>query len=358
MVTKFFVRFKFLLIVVISACLPTNAHAIDYAKLYAQVSPSVAKISTQTFSITKAGIVVEPGVGSGFLVEPDLVMTAAHVVSDVDMVRVNFTEDVAINATVVALLENSDVALLKLDTPQENPIVARLGDSSATRIGSPVFVVGAPYGIEQTLSVGHLSGRMQRGESELGEPIEFLQTDTAINPGNSGGPMFNAEGEVIGVVSFILSKSGGFDGIGFASAAFPAHKALQSSSGFVAGFDGINLSRKLKRALSLPNDGILVQRVVSESVADSLGLKAGSIPAQIGSQELLLGGDIILSIDCDACAESKNTLAINDVADQLSTDQAIVVTVYREGQSIELTRERNENPVVDISELSYYHTEL
>jgi len=355
MTTKLIVRFTLMCGFAMLVCSPATAASIDYAKLYAQVSPTVAKISTQTFKVSKAGIGIEPGVGSGFLVESDLVMTAAHVVDGADMVRVTFSDEAPIKASVLALLDSSDVALLKLETPPKNPVIAKIGDSATTLIGSPVFVVGAPYGIEQTLSVGYLSGRMHRGETEQGEPVEFLQTDTAINPGNSGGPMFNEIGEVIGVVSFILSKSGGFDGIGFASAAAAANKALHDSPSYIAGFDGLNLSHKLKRALNMKGDGILVQRVVSQSLAAELGLKAGTIPARIGSQDLVLGGDIILSVECDECAEAGEKLAVSYIADQLSADHALSVTVSRQGEEIILSRDPAIESIHNIAELSYYH---
>lgn len=354
--TRFLVN-RLLLIAFIVTVTPSKVFAIDFAKLFAEVSSSVAKIQTQKIKISATGIMMEPGVGSGFLIEPDLVMTAAHVVADADRVRVRFTEDLSIDASVVALLDKSDVAMLRLEHPHPKPVLAKLGDSNAALVGSSVFVVGAPYGLEQTLSVGYLSGRMQRGKSASGDPIEFLQTDTAINPGNSGGPMFNEQGEVIGVVSFILSKSGGFDGIGFAGAISSAHKALQASSSFLAGFDGLTLSSKLKRALGMPNDGVLVQRVISESVADEIGLKAGTIPARIGSQNLLLGGDIIMSVDCATCTQSQDSLAISDIADQLSSDNALVVTVYRQGEKLELTKSGSESEV-NLAELVGQYPQL
>jgi len=157
------------------------------------------------------------GIGSGVLIEENQILTAAHVVDGAQFIEVHFNDGVRIRAEVVASLKSSDIALLKLKRGHPDPTIAVLADSDKARVGSKVFIIGSPFGISQTLSVGHLSGRMDRGLLADGTPVEFLQTDTAINTGNSGGPMYNTDGEVIGIVSFILSKSGGFDGIGFAT---------------------------------------------------------------------------------------------------------------------------------------------
>jgi len=274
--------------------LPASAADINYAELYEKVSSSVVTVDTKTIEVTDTGIQATPGVGTGFLITPTLIMTAAHVVENADLMQVRFSDDTRIGATVRAIHHPTDVALLQLETAVENPVLAKLGDSDTTKIGSSVFIVGAPFGIEQTLSVGYLSGRRDKGEMEDGTAIEFLQTDTAINPGNSGGPMFNEQGEVIGIVSFILTKSGGFDGVGFASALNSAYDAVMNSSSFVAGFEGTKLTAQQARALSIPDEGILIQRIVEGSLSDELGLRAGSIPANIAGQELILGGDVIL----------------------------------------------------------------
>ena len=338
MVIKTFIRAIILLGVALAGTVPGSAWSVDYATLYSRISASVVTVNTRTFSTTAAGISVKPGIGTGILIQPTLVMTAAHVVDDANLVQVRFDDDTRIDASVIASVESSDIALLKLSEAPPNPIIAIMGDSDVAQIGSPVFIVGAPYGIEQTLSVGHLSGRIQRGEMSNGKPIEFLQTDTAINPGNSGGPMFNEQGEVIGIVSFILTKSGGFDGIGFASAINSAYTALMSSPSYVAGIDGLLLTPAQSRALSVPSSGILVQRVIPGSLASEWGLKAGSIEARIGEQEMLLGGDVILEIDCELCTQDAELMAVSTVAQHLSGKDDITVKIFREGQVVLLKK--------------------
>lgn len=332
-------------IVMAATTLPGSALAIDYAKLFAQVSPSVVTIKTQTFHLEKQGFRVSPGIGSGFMIESDLIMTAAHVVQGVDVIEVGFSDDTSAKAELVSLVDASDVALLKLNEPRADATIATLGVSDDARVGSPVFVVGAPFGLEQTLSVGHLSGRMERGEAPDGTAVEFLQTDTAINPGNSGGPMFNEQAEVIGVVSFILSKSGGFNGIGFASSVNSARKALMASAGTVAGFDGLQLTSLQSRALNIPDDGVLIQRIVKGSIADELGLKAGSISAIIADRKMLLGGDVILSVDCTSCANEGKDLSVIDIAGAMADHTSLDLSVFRDGQIVTLSSQTAEEPI-------------
>ena len=318
------------------ATTPTSAASIDYAMLYAKISPSVVTVNTRRLTATQTGLSVAPGVGTGFLLQPTLVVTAAHVVDDADFVQVRFADDTRIDARVIALVPASDIALLRLRRSHPQPVLVELGDSDESAIGSPVFVIGAPYGIEQALSVGYLSGRMSRGELQDGSKIEFLQTDAAINPGNSGGPLFNENGQVIGIVSFILSKSGGFDGIGFASAINSAHHALMNSSAYKAGFEGIELSTRQSRALNIPAQGILVQRVVTDSLAHDLGLRAGFIPARIGNKEMLLGGDVILAVDCSRCMASEPHATNEDIVSQLINEKSVSVKIFRDGQTMTL----------------------
>ena len=302
----------------------------SYAVLYEQSLPSVVTINTVAFDpITGAS---QGGQGSGILVENNQILTAAHVIDDATTIAVKFHDGEIILATVLTSIDNSDVALLKLAHTPSNAKEATLANSDETKIGEPVFIIGAPFGISQTLSIGHLSGRMQRGLMAGGTPIEFLQTDTAINTGNSGGPMFNQYGEVIGIVSFILSKSGGFDGIGFASSSNTAREALFNSSGLLAGFEGVFLNDAMAAALNIPEPGILIQRVVEGSIAERAGLRAGRIPAQIAGQPLNLGGDTILAINDLICATPHDVATLREQAESFDQGQPYSIRVFREGK--------------------------
>ncbi len=309
----------------------------DYAILYEQHLPSVVTINTIAIDPLTGGS--QSGLGSGILVEDNQILTAAHVIDTASIINVKFQDDEIIPATVVSSIENSDVALLKLAKAPTNAKEAILADSDKTKIGEPVFIIGAPFGISQTLSIGHLSGRMQRGLMAGGTPIEFLQTDTAINTGNSGGPMFNQYGEVIGIVSFILSKSGGFDGIGFASSINTAKQALFNSSGLLAGFEGVFLNESMASVLNIPEPGILIQRVVEGSIAQKAGLRSGRIPAQIAGQSLKLGGDTILAINDLVCATPHDVESLREQAHTLDQGQPYSIRVFREGKVVVLFTE-------------------
>lgn len=313
-----------------------TANAQDFADLYEDTSPSVVTIHTAT--VSSSGQNVTPsGLGSGVLIEEGLVITAAHVIQSADRIVVKFKDGYTTPAEVVSSIVSSDVAVLQLVNPPEDAVAATMGDSDTVRIGEPVYVIGAPFGIEQTLSVGTLSGRLNRGLIAGGELIEFLQTDTSINTGNSGGPMFNKEGEVIGIVSFILSKSGGFDGIGFAVSINGVEEALMNSSAFWTGFEGVFLEPHIAAALNVPQTtGLLVQRVVSGSIADVAGMQGGKISARIEGVELDLGGDIVLSIQGIVCDGPHNFNAIKEQIASLTPGDSFVVKVLRDGEVIEL----------------------
>ena len=305
----------------------------DFAELYKQSSGSVATV--KTLSIGPNGQ-AQRGIGSAILVKEDELLTAAHVVDGVSKMQVLFKDGVEIEATVVASIQSSDIALIRLVKPNTTAPIAKLADSDKTPVGSPVYVIGAPFGIAQTLSIGHLSGRLNRGEMAGGAPIEFLQTDTAINTGNSGGPMFNIDGEVIGVVSFIMTKSGGFDGIGFATSSNTAQEALLNSSGILAGFEGVMLNEEMASVLNIPQAGLLVQRVSADTVAGKAGLRAGTIPATINGQSLLLGGDVILEINGLICERPHDFQLVQESTVALSEGDTYSIKVFREGETVEL----------------------
>lgn len=308
----------------------------DFADLYETHINSVVTIYTANFSGEGDSRKVQKGVGSGVLVEDNQVITAAHVVDGANIIEVVFNDGKRIKADVVSSLKASDIALIQLKKTHPTAPPAVLADSDQTRIGSQVFIIGSPFGISQTLSVGHLSGRMNRGLMVGGTPIEFLQTDTAINTGNSGGPMFNTDGEVIGIVSFILTKSGGFDGIGFATSSNTAREALLASSGVLAGFEGIMLDERTASALNFPGPGMLVQRVLDDSIVGRAGLTAGSIPAQIGEQSLLLGGDLILEINGLICETPHDFQLVRASTLALEEEDSYSIRVFRDGEVIEL----------------------
>lgn len=317
--------------------MPSLLMAEDFSDLYSELSPTVVTIHTSNFAGNRNAEQGGNGLGSGVVISHDRVMTAAHVVHTAKYITVKFKDGYTTPAEIVSSITASDVALLKLIAPPAKPVIAETADSSTVRIGEPVFVIGAPFGIEHTLSVGNLSGRMDRGLLAGGEPITFLQTDTAINQGNSGGPMFNRDGKVIGIVSFILSKSGGFNGIGFAVSINGAEKSLMQASGFWTGFDGVLLTPEIASALNVPQEtGMLVQHVVSGSAAQRAGLRGGTIPVKLAGGSLRLGGDIVLAIQGVICDGPHNIVAIKEQIEALEVGESFVITILRGGKVQEL----------------------
>jgi serine protease Do len=213
------------------------------------------------------GLVSLNGLGSGVLISNDgKVLTAAHLVQSADKTMVEFSEGELIPASVIGTAMSADVALLQLERIPSNYVAANLGDSDKVEVGDEMFVVGAPYGISRTLTAGHVSGRRglnKRNENTI--PVEFLQTDAAINSGNSGSPMFNLKGEVIGIVSNIMSRSGGSEGLAFAATSNTARRILLEQKPFWTGIEGLVVDGNLARALNLTQPaGMLVQRVAED----------------------------------------------------------------------------------------------
>jgi S1-C subfamily serine protease len=244
--------------------------------------------------------VADSGLGSGVLISSDgKILTAAHVVEGEERLLVEFANDEWVPAKVISFSALADVALLKCDRVPKGAIPAKLGDSDKADTGDDIFIVGAPYGLSYTLTVGRISARRpDRSRSGLMSSVEFLQTDATVNPGNSGSPVFNKDEEVIGIVSSVVSESGDFQGVGFAATINSARAQLLDGNGKQAGIEGLLVTGALARALNVPQQaGFLVTTVGKGSLAELLTLKGGELAAVIDNQEVLLGGDIILEID-------------------------------------------------------------
>lgn len=276
-----------------------RAEAQTMRELFQRVSPSVVVIRPLDPSLGPSDVAgPASGFGSGVVISNDgKVMTSAHLVQTTDRVGVQFHDGSTIPARVVASAPRADVALLQLEGQPTDVASAPLADSDLIAVGDEVFVIGAPYGLHHSFSAGHLSGRQAPHGAVGGVTVEYLQTDAAINAGNSGGPMFNMKGEVVGIVSHILSRSGGFEGLGFAVTSNVALQLLLSRPWFWSGVDFVPLSGEMARILNVPQPaGLLIQRVAAGSPGATIGLQAGTLPMRIGSEEIVVGGDIVLEV--------------------------------------------------------------
>ena len=315
--------------------------APSVADVYTQVIDSVVLIEVmgKTAAGPGEGLVTAAGLGSGVLISADgLVLTAAHVVQTADHMQVHFAGGEFINATVLRSDPAADVALIKLDWVPEGAKPVKLGDSDKASVGDQVFVVGAPLGLSHTLTVGHLSARRRPEAMVTGlSSTELFQTDAAINQGNSGGPMFNMRGEVVGIVSHIISLSGGYEGMGFAVTSNAAQDLLMKPGSWWTGIAGYYIDDTLADVLNLPQPaGILVEVVAKGSPAEELGLRGGSLKAVIGRNELVLGGDVILAVQGIRISVGSSE-AIGEARAKLAPGDTIRVEVLRDGELLELS---------------------
>ena len=329
----------------LSLTISIYASSQDLSAMFEKVSSAVVQIQTKEKEIVGEGQmkqqVTAEGLGSGILISKEgLILTAAHVVQTAEEVKVVFKNDEVIPAKIIGTQKTADVALVKLVWPpsDKNIHIPKVADSDKVKVGQEVFVIGSPYGLAQSLSVGHISGRHEKKSVAHNLTLmEFFQTDAAINTGNSGGPMFNMDGEVVGIVSYILSESGGFQGLGFAATSNMASKLLLEEKSVWFGIDGVLLSEGLAKIFNLPqNGGILVQKVADLSPGSIMGLQGGIFNMEIEGETYLVGGDIILTIQGKKVEGEEAMVTISPELKALKKGAKMQVTVMRRGKIVEL----------------------
>jgi serine protease Do len=314
--------------------------AQQLSDLFDQVKSSVVVIHVLSKQNTGLGDPYQQasvgGLGSGVLVSSDgYVLTAAHVVNDAAEIMVEFIDGQEIPARIERLANQADVALIKLQKMPTNPNVAKIGESDSVRVGDQVFVIGAPMGLSYSLTTGIISARHNTHKmTNSFVEAEFFQTDASINTGNSGGPVFNMQGEVIAIASAILSRSGGFEGIGFAATTEIARTLLVKKQSYWWGFTPVFLNDELAWIFNLPQEaGILVENVTDKSPAYFAGLKGGYIKLQIGEEEFLAGGDIILAVENIPVTSEENLGKIQEYVMNLPAKTRFNVTILRKGKT-------------------------
>lgn len=317
-------------------------HARDYSQLFEQLKSSV--VILKTFSSVpsadaKKGMVSQNSLGSGVVIsDKGQILTAAHVVQTVDSVHVEFTDGTKILGKIVASDPDADLAMLQLERLPENLSVASMGNSDLAKIGHEIFVIGAPLGFKHTLTVGNISSRRDSSELERNfRRAEFFQIDAAINPGNSGGPVFNLAGEVIGIASHIQSLSGGSDGLGFAVTSNSAADFIKEGPDFWSGLSYLRVTPALASIMHYPLDhGVLVQNISSESPAAKAGIRGGKIRVRINNAEILLGGDVIVSVMSIPLEDQSSYKKMVKKLKTVSSGQQFNAQVYRRGVIIDV----------------------
>jgi len=326
------------LLVVLS--LPPAVGAQTIGEVFSRVTPSVVVIRARGREVTTAGQVRFTETGSGVLISSDgKVMTAAHVVHLMDEINVEFLGGQTVAAKVVASEPAADLSLLQLEKVPPDARPAKMANSDTVKVGDPVIIVGAPYGLSYSVSSGIISARWAPNTVYKTMPLaEFFQTTATINTGNSGGPMFNMAGEVIGIVSHNISKSGGSEGLGFVVTLNTAKQLLLEKRSFWSGLEGQFLPDDIADLLNLPNNatGYIVKGVAKNSPAEAMGLRGGNRVVMIDGTDYVLGGDIVLSI-MGITAKPDNIQQIREKLAQLRSGDTLKATVLRSGRILEVS---------------------
>ena len=235
--------------------------------------------------------------GSGFILESDgYIITNAHVVGEADSIIVKLADKREFQAKLLGIDRRTDVALLKIDA-KDLPAV-KLGNPKNIKVGEWVAAIGSPFGLENTMTVGVVSAK-GRALPQQENYVPFIQTDVAINPGNSGGPLFNTNGEVIGINSQIYSRTGGYMGLSFAipiDVAMDVADQLKNNGKVVRGWLGIAIQEvtdELTEALGLKDkSGALVAAVNKGAPAGKAGIEAGDVILKFNNKVIETSSDL------------------------------------------------------------------
>jgi len=316
------------------------ARAQNLDEIFRKVNPSVIVVRSKGRDVSAEGIYRFHETGSGVLIsDSGRVMTAAHVVNAMDEITVEGVAGEVVRAKLVSSDAAADVSLLQLERVTAAMRVARIGDSDTVRVGQQVMVVGAPYGLSHSMSVGWISARWPANTIFRDMPLaEFFQTTATINQGNSGGPMFNMAGEVIAIVSQNISKSGGSEGLGFVVTIKSAQKILVERKVFWSALQGILLTGDLAAIFNVPAPaGFLVKTVAQGSMAWNMGLLGGDRIVTVGGQEVAVRGDIILSVEGIPVVSEANIEQVRTRLAAAPLGTPFKMTVLRAGKVIQLT---------------------
>lgn len=313
-------RLSQILLVVALSWMATMARADlpDFTELVEELSPAVVKITATSQAQAGAQEQIpqifrdffgdsfpqyrsptpQPrnSLGSGFLISADgYVLTNNHVIDGADQVSVRLTDGRELMADVVGTDAQTDLALLKLDE-RDLPTPVRFGNSEALKVGEWVLAIGSPYGFEYSVTAGIVSAKGRALPND--NYVPFIQTDVAINPGNSGGPLFNLDGEVIGINSQIFTRDGGFMGLSFAIPSNLAESIVKQlkDGGVERGYLGVAMDEKLNDSRDGPvlaeilgldrPEGALIAKVYPGTAAEAAGIEQGDVILSFDGQPI------------------------------------------------------------------------
>ena len=298
----------------------THSSAPDFSSIVTRYGPAVVHIGAkQAASPDENGDTGGGGeaLGSGFIISQDgYVLTNNHVVEGAQKVTVKLMDGREFHARVVGTDKTSDVAVLKIEA--SNLPTVKIGNPADSKVGEWVVAIGSPYGFDNTVTSGIISAKARQFSDD--SPIPFIQTDVPVNPGNSGGPLFNLNGEVIGINSMIYSRTGGFQGLSFAipiDAAMHVKDQLVRTGQVTRGRIGVGVqpvSAEQAKQLGLDSaHGALVGSVDPSGPAQAAGLRAG---------------DVIVGVNGARIASTTELMA---QVSQLAPGSTATVDVWRNG---------------------------
>jgi len=319
---------------------PAPASAETLGEAYRRVNPAVVVIRARGEELTEDGMARFREIGAGVLISPDgKIATAAHVVHTMDEIMVEFLGEDPVPARVIASEPRADISIIQAEVVPRDAVVAKLTDSDPIWVGDPVFIVGAPYGLSHSLSQGIISARWEPNTVTKDFPLaEFFQTDAVINTGNSGGPMFTRNGDLIGIVSHNISKSGGSEGLGFVVTANTVRKLLIERHRRFYGLDALLLTGEMAEAFKLPQaGGFLVKQVVKGTLGDQIGLRGGNRMGLVDGKPVPVGGDVILAVQGITTASNEDMGKVLKSLESIQPGDDLRVTVLREEKVEELS---------------------
>ena len=342
---------RFLLVAIFFLVTLSTAQAQlpDFTRLVENVSPAVVKINTVSKGRKQQAQQLPQGqipeifrdlfeqrqqqkprlarsMGSGFVISNDgYILTNHHVVENADEIEVLFADRQEYTATVVGSDRRSDLALLKIKA--RNLPTLKFAAQDSLKVGAWVLAIGSPFGLDYSVTAGIVSAIGRSIPTQKGENyVPFIQTDVAINPGNSGGPLFNLEGQVVGINSQIYSRSGGSIGLSFAipaSVAVGVIEQLKDHGKVQRGWLGVaiqDVNKRLAESLQLGTpQGALINAVEPDSPADKGGIKPGDVIVRFDGQIIVDSGDL------------------PHVVGMMAPGENAQVEIYREGKRKKLT---------------------
>jgi S1-C subfamily serine protease len=329
-----------------------NPSGKTISDIYGSAKRGVIQVlATSVASDNLFGSQPERALGSGFVIDKaGHVVTNYHVIEGASKVEVSFSGNDEMPATVIGRDPSTDIAVLRIKRAQGRALTPlELGNSDVVRVGDAVVAIGNPFGLERTVTAGIVSALQREITAPNGFAIErVIQTDAAINHGNSGGPLLNADGRVIGVNSQIESDSGGNVGIGFAVPINTVKDVVSQllESGKVdhayIGVEMATITSELASNVRLPVDqGVLIQRVRTDSPAARAGLRGGTTQVVVDGESYLVGGDVITKADGQPIESAEQ---LRSVVTSKQPGDEITLEVHRQNETKEVTVKLGRQP--------------